>query len=799
MTIGRSKPLSPRSRKQSQKRLARLRRKKQERGLQMESLESRQLLAVGPQLAGIQPNQGALLENGQVRTEAPRELIFHFSAGESIDPNSVDGIRVSRSGFDGTFESAIARTDFNTNGAAVMELRSQSSLSGNGIALEVIKNNLGAGIQPRISVVDKTIHIELNNNPVTPTRAGQLVNAINGHLIARTMVTASLQLGSNPNTNVAAPTINYSPLVLDGANRASATSSLNGGSRLQVTFTATPQGTPGNGIELEFTSTDRGGVNPPRITVDPLEDKVLIDLNSNPAQPTTALELVETLNAHPEASALVTATLESGSPITPVGDRPINYSPLTLRGANDTNIVPGFVGLGDDPRQVVVRFQEPLPDDLYLVEIIGTGSNALRNVDGQAFGDDTDDNLDNGSDFSMQFELDLGTQIVAVVPQPISRDQGALVQNRNEIAIYFNDDDFFPAAVSTDDFAPNPTVVDPAFYQLIATNDTVQNTDDAVFFPQTIDYDPGSDRAILHFASDLDALGAGPGTFRLRVGTDEAMPLVPVRTNTAADPGSSFDTAVSVGAELHVVGDGLEVASGQTFSLTNSASPAETTTFTFDDGAGPGGTNLVMFDLGMDQPALTAEIADAINDANIGIVAAIDGGDRIALTGASDVSIGSGVTVLEPGSLNSLIISSEIEAKPYSLDFPGDSAEPGGRTIPGAIELHLVGPADEDDGIRTIFYNFQQDIGFDPQGNPLFNLISETQKQRAREGFALYGDEIGVQFVESENSGFTIATGDMRALSPGIPTGPGGVFSSTISLGPNFGVVDQGSRQDSSE
>ena len=40
------------------------------------------------------------------------------------------------------------------------------------------------------------------------------------------------------------------------------------------------------------------------------------------------------------------------------------------------------------------------------------------------------------------FQLDLGPQVVAVVPQPISRNaQGALTQARNQIQVYFNNDD----------------------------------------------------------------------------------------------------------------------------------------------------------------------------------------------------------------------------------------------------------------------------------------------------------------------------------------------------------------------
>ena len=42
------------------------------RRMLLEDLEKRQLLAVGPQLIGIQPNNSDLIVDGSVRNEAPR-------------------------------------------------------------------------------------------------------------------------------------------------------------------------------------------------------------------------------------------------------------------------------------------------------------------------------------------------------------------------------------------------------------------------------------------------------------------------------------------------------------------------------------------------------------------------------------------------------------------------------------------------------------------------------------------------------------------------------------------------------
>ncbi len=68
---------------------------------------------------------------------------------------------------------------------------------------------------------------------------------------------------------------------------------------------------------------------------------------------------------------------------------------------NDVAITPAFAGVGTAPNEVTLRFSEALPDDHYRIQILGTGPEALRDVDGDAFGDTTDDMVDNGSSFSL--------------------------------------------------------------------------------------------------------------------------------------------------------------------------------------------------------------------------------------------------------------------------------------------------------------------------------------------------------------------------------------------------------------
>lgn len=67
----------------------------------LETLEERRVMAAGPQLIGIQPNNSDLLVPGDVRQVAPRELVFRFDDTQVIDAATLSGIRVSRSGGDG--------------------------------------------------------------------------------------------------------------------------------------------------------------------------------------------------------------------------------------------------------------------------------------------------------------------------------------------------------------------------------------------------------------------------------------------------------------------------------------------------------------------------------------------------------------------------------------------------------------------------------------------------------------------------------------------------------------------------
>lgn len=98
----------------------------------------------------------------------------------------------------------------------------------------------------------------------------------------------------------------------------------------------------------------------------------------------------------------------------------------TLNGVGDVPVTIGFVGIGDHPEEVVVRFAETLPDDVYRITLKGSGTTPLKNQGNEAF--------NNGVDLDRNFRLDLGAVVEGVVPQPVLRVKNLNVGNVSQIA-----------------------------------------------------------------------------------------------------------------------------------------------------------------------------------------------------------------------------------------------------------------------------------------------------------------------------------------------------------------------------
>lgn len=673
----------------------RLQKRRAARRILLESLEARQLMAVGPQLLSIQPNTGDLLESGDVLNVAPRELVFRFDDGAGIDPNSLDGIRIVRSGDDGVFERATRATDFQTGGQTLVEFyATEAGEAGNGIRIEFSSVNRADSRAPVVTVTDRLIEVELNSNPNLQTRVEDVLQAFDRSVdSAATRLVYALRLRGSTTIGIGSTTDTSVPLILTGANSAKTSTDFDLGNNLEVRLVARESGNNGLGITVSVSARDRGGPGAPTVTVD--GKAINVELNSNPRYASTVQDFVNALNANDTfASQMVEAQLVSGSGATRIGTAPISYSPLTLTGVTDIEIVPAYVGLGDSDREVVLRFAEPLPDDSYRIEILGQGVRTLQNVNGEAFND--------GDSQSVAFGLNLGAQVAAVVPQPVSRDSatGELSWTRtSEIDVYFNDDALIDitsiasvngislsqltAERGTLYFQNSDTIVfsggagqagvlDPSFYQLISTQGTLTTADDGTpELPTRIRYYPEANRVSLRFARDLDQYAPAGGELRLRVGTNESQPLAPTAIDgTTTDPADTF-------------ADAQDLSTHWTPGVTGS---------------------------------------------------------------------------------QSAIISSEIKNQtPLELDFPGGSDEPGNRNI--RIQDNLRLGADSVDGTSVVFYNFQGQLGV-LNGSTLLNAITETQKTRVREVMSLYEQYLGIRFVESANLGLTVGVGDMRAIVP---------------------------------
>ncbi|RMF42331.1 MAG: VWA domain-containing protein, partial [Planctomycetota bacterium] len=541
----------------------------------VETLESRQLLAVGPQLLGIQPNSGDLLESGEVLNVSPHELVFRFDDSAGIDPNTLDGIRVIRSG-DGVFERASAATDFGTNGQTLVEFfAAEAGEEGNGLQVRFTSAVRSDTRAPIVRVAGRVIDVELNSNPVLETRVEDLLNVFRrDSQTPATQLVYALRLRGSTTIGIGASGANRT-LTLTGANAAKAATNFGVSNTLEVRFIAKEAGNAGLGISINVTARDRGGAGNPIVTV--VGKAINVEVNSNPRFPTTVQEFVDALNASDSlSSALLEARLVSGSGAIRIGTAPTTYSPIKLSGVSDIEVTPAYVGMGDTNREVIMRFAETLPDDRYRIEILGQGVRTLRNENGEAF--------NSGLSRSIPFELDLGARIESIVPQPVTRTpSGGLQQQRNLIDVYFNDDDLVDLSriatvngISVNDLRNQrvpffletsdtivfngggsaPSVLNPEFYQLFHTADTLTNADDTRLLPSSVRYFPDADRVTLTFNRNLDELvdpnssqPLAPAQLRLRIGTNEAQAGAPVVITPASEPGDAFSTATDLSAQ----------------------------------------------------------------------------------------------------------------------------------------------------------------------------------------------------------------------------------------------------------
>ncbi|MFO1062595.1 MAG: hypothetical protein U0892_01805 [Pirellulales bacterium] len=642
------------------------------RRLLVEDLEARRLMAVGPQLIGVQPNNSDLLTDGAVRNEAPRELTFRFDDAQVIDAATLSGIRITRSGGDGTFGQYTNSTDFGTSGAVNVQFTARAAATA--VTLQFSRADLGVGVGPTFASAGNVLGVTLNSNPTTPTTAAQLISAI---------------------------------------------------------------------------------------------------------------------NLSPTAAPLVIAKLNGGLDTTVIGTvNPSSYSPVLLTQSNDAVVQPGNMLVGNAPNQneVTVRFADSLPDDTYRVEVFGfddpvKGIVGLRNVaSGGGQGDLFKPTQSGTRQDTLDFRLDLGPQVTAVVPQPVVRNSsGALEQQRDTIVVYFDNDKLYVA----NDSSGNPaagSAENTAFYQLIYTSNTVRNTDDLRFSPLSAKYNATANTVTLRFAQDLNLLpgsNAAQSTYRLRIGTRESAPITPTRMEAAATVISDFNTGGAVkfrftskalgeaGSGVNVVvsnsnGGGAPIitSSGRTIFVDLNSSTLTADQLLTALRTSSAATNLVSIDLEPGSNAGTIVGNRTINYSPLTLYGVGSSFDTATNLG----TIGSAAT-----SQTSLIVTSDIDPVAFNLDLLGANNDPGHAQVPtnagNSFDQHINDRfgADKIPGVTTIFYNFKTNYAVDSQGNSLVSATTEKQKARVREALGIWSDHLGVQFIETPDQGITIATGSVNS------------------------------------
>ena len=485
--------------------------------------------------------------------------------------------------------------------------------------------------------------------------------------------------------------------------------------------------------------------------------------------------------------------------------------------ADDVIIEPGLTSLNDpNENEVSVRFVEALPDDNYRIEVFGfddpaRGIVGLRNTDGDLFVP-SDPSLPSEV---VNFELRLGAFVESIVPQPVVRQEdGSLAQNRDEIVVFFSEDELF----IENDEAGNPTersAENPRFYQLLLTQETVRTTDDVFFNPDSVVYDAATHTARLFFSDDINELTGrdGGGTWRLRIGTaveaDPGSTSVPpelggvpeqllVQPSAVTDfqhPGLRVEFQSlsagesSIGQQVRFVNSGI---GGLTASISGGV-------VTFDFG---GSTLPTVSDLRIaaeNDPAVRSAIV--VNVELSGDTAA--GGDLLVpfsvlnapplvLSAVGD-TLGTALDIGifgQSNDLTSLIFTESIDDRPATV--PSFAIElPGGQDDPGHTSevIHInpsFGPDQTGSGITEIAYNFETVFATNGSVDAL-NQITEVQKTRIREALNLWAAEIGVQFRETVDEGITFALGDTNDLPLGVPQP---VLDAVIRIDPTFEATD---------
>jgi hypothetical protein len=454
---------------------------------------------------------------------------------------------------------------------------------------------------------------------------------------------------------------------------------------------------------------------------------------------------------------------------------------------DDIDVTIGSISVNDAPNQneVVIRFAETLPDDTYRINV-GAGLTAMP-AQGEAAGQSV-----NVASFDIR--LDLGAHVVSVVPQPVIRakmiefkarpNDGDLltisVRGRQMVLEFDNNATASPGRMRLDIPNTGNLAADLAALATALQGAILSGTGSA---PATVFGSPSELAGATRSGATLTLTGVSftPAVSATRGGAALATSVIAVTDGALAQ---LRDTVV-----VHFnANDPLARGSAEN---PNHYRLIEVNPLTGEDAINP---ILIPAEVAYDAVAANAVLTFASNLDNgklfrleVGSLGSVGGAailhtENLADANSSYAAAEAIGLLPSSGATITGVISvwSTVPTPAGNLLFPtppGSIDEVGHRDIPVTSEQHGINAAGA--GIASSIpvqqYNFKSLYGFDPQGNQLFNAITETQKQRAREIFDLYSMYTGIRFVETESQGITVVTGDMRALEPQISTAPSGL------------------------
>ncbi len=729
----------------------------------VESLEDRLLLAgAGPQLISIFPNAGVtqpedtggILQQNEVLETAPRELLFRFNPGQTLDPTSLgDGIQVFRSGFDGVFLR-------DANGVAVDQAPDGTLTQGGtpftGVAfddsVQVPLGSLFIGEQPNEVILrfanklpDDQYKIVLKGSAGNPLRNTTQLPFNNGEDLTFFF---EVDLGAKIEAVV------HQPVVRSQTMTVANTTSLTDG----VTFTAKAGGkTLTFEFDADSTINSEGVLN---------DDVFAIDISAatTPTEFASAIRtaLVSAATVHGDAFGLFVTSTGPAISIAPTATT--TFSPQITRGAGlsatDLTITDGAIAQRENYINIYFNSNDPL-------NLTPTAENSTT-VESPAFYQVISTNGTMRLPDSVTYNADAG--VATLFFEDVLEDGtyniriGESFEATNNLATTVNLGTRFGNSRTT------------TINEFIGGDPTATALDEA-------------DVDLYRFVTP--PLGGGTVTLSLST-TNGLNGLVRVFDNTGTEI-HSFIALDGAGPTFLTTG---ALAGNSEFFIGISSQGNAAYSALDGSGAVAGGST------GSYRLTIDSNAADIPND---------------QIPANDDNSSFDTATNLGNLGTAGQVVSANIQPQTTLTLLPpeaGGNDEPGHRTIPVTGENHLsnvdgnflfdalqdVGRGTDPyapDQIPIIAYTFAEAYGT-LGGVTQFNQITPEQIQRAREIFEIYSLLGGIQFIEVADAGeaaangigrtLHVVTGDPRVLGGPAP-GPGGVLGIA---GGNLAIMDNG-------